>query len=105
VYTGVLYLAPWRAGVAVIVDGTDVVGVDRAVEHFPVRTGTTVPDYGMWQGPTDQGSSHWRSQRTCVCVAPVVVGPEQPWKAAGGLLAAGFWAYDWTYADASGYLR
>ena len=35
----------------------------------------------------------------------VVIGPEQPWKAAGGLLAAGFWAYDWTYSDVSGYLR
>lgn len=45
-----------------------------------------------------------RAVRYAMFVA-VVIGPEQPWKAAGGLLAAGFWAYDWTYSDVSGYLR
>ena len=43
---GLLFLAPWRAGVAVVVDGTDVSGFARALQQFPIRTGTTVPDYG-----------------------------------------------------------
>ena len=45
-HVGLLFLGPWRAGVAVVIDGTDATGFDRAVEHFPIRTGTTVPDYG-----------------------------------------------------------
>jgi len=31
---------------AVVVDGTDLDGFARAAEHFPTRTGSTVPDYG-----------------------------------------------------------
>jgi len=44
--SGLLFVAPWRAGLAVVVDGTDLDGFARAAEHVPIRTGSTVPDYG-----------------------------------------------------------
>jgi len=78
--TGVLFTAPWKGNLAVIASGIDEEGLRLAIEQFPVRTGTTVPDY-------------------------IVVNPEQQWKAAGGVLAAGFWSYDWSFSEVSGYLR
>ena len=98
---------------AVVIDGTDLAGFERAADLFPIRTGTTMPDFGtprrvsmLRLGPVSRRLRP-RVWMKADWVSPpsVVISSEQAWKAAGGLLAAGFWAFDWTYSDASGYLR
>ncbi|KAF9168700.1 hypothetical protein DFQ26_002600 [Actinomortierella ambigua] len=64
--TGLLMLRPLgSSGLALIIAGLDVKGLEGAARLFPKRTGLLVPDW-------------------------VITGPEMPWKGAGGILAAGY---------------
>ena len=78
--TGILFLAPWKSKLALVIAGTDLEGTLLAMTIFPVQTGNTIPDY-------------------------VVVDESVRWKGVGGALAAGFWTNSWEFDIAIGYLR
>ncbi|PIL23730.1 hypothetical protein GSI_13480 [Ganoderma sinense ZZ0214-1] len=76
--TGVLFLHPHPTNpeaLALVIYGTDVSGLERALRLFPIRTGVTVPDW-------------------------IVVGSQADARGTGGVQSAGVWGNDWSWNEA-----
>eukprot|EP01112_Ceratiomyxa_fruticulosa_P022069 TRINITY_DN7980_c1_g1_i1.p1 TRINITY_DN7980_c1_g1~~TRINITY_DN7980_c1_g1_i1.p1 ORF type:complete len:875 (+),score=198.67 TRINITY_DN7980_c1_g1_i1:181-2805(+) len=79
--TGVLFdfQCGGNLSLCAVMEGTDLPGLLKAANLFPVSSSVTVPDF-------------------------VVAGPEWGYAGAGGLLAAGFWDNFWSYDPSLAYV-
>eukprot|EP00741_Cyanophora_paradoxa_P018333 tig00000204_g17702.t1 len=85
--TGIAFLAPWRPPgapgpprLAAVLAGTDAAGLRKAAGLLPISSGERVPDF-------------------------MVVGPRYGWAGSGGVLAAGYWGWDWGLSPESSFAR
>jgi len=78
---GTIFLSPSHSlpSFVAVVAGTDACGLGVAWRGIPQRSGVVAPDY-------------------------MVLDRSFIGKAAGGVLAAGFWGNDWQFSNANGYV-
>ena len=88
--TGSLFLAPSsaRTRLGLFITGVDNEGLQRAVGSIPFRTGSLIPDYTIFGPEYGDPSTGWMTGG----------------KGVGGVLASGYWDYQWEYLGDSGNL-
>eukprot|EP01121_Diplochlamys_sp_Union-15-3_P019133 TRINITY_DN7129_c0_g1_i1.p1 TRINITY_DN7129_c0_g1~~TRINITY_DN7129_c0_g1_i1.p1 ORF type:complete len:874 (+),score=148.91 TRINITY_DN7129_c0_g1_i1:71-2692(+) len=79
-FTGIMFIAPWKRNLLMVISGTDTNGFNQAFSIFPTHTGMTIPDF-------------------------VVVGEGFSWKGDSGMLSVGFWSNQWSYDSSLSYVQ
>ena len=95
--TGSIFLAPSsaRTRLGLFITGIDADGLLRALWTIPFRTGIQVPDYTIMSEEYGDPCTGWMSKSG--------IDGEPKTKGIGGILALGYWNFEWNFLESAGF--